>query len=87
MILKILNHYNQPEIVSMRMKLAQKVALCLRVSLALVAACRRSCHAYRITDLASWMSKVVSGMFMLSKWWGMERWAKVRVQNGVRAIV
>ena len=61
--LKISKHYSQPGIVSMRMKLTKKVdhSLCLRASLALVAAHRSSPP----NNLAVWTCEVVSRMFSL----------------------
>ena len=65
------------------MKLTQK--LCLRASLALVAAHRSS---RQITwKLAGWTCKVVSGMFSLGGGRGVDWREKVTVQNCGRALV
>ena len=54
-------------------------------SLALVAA--QKCSRQIRFKKAGWMCKVVSGMFILDSWWGMDWRAKVLGQNCGRALV
>jgi len=67
------------------MKLTQKL-LCLRASLALAAA-HRSSGQITWKKLAGWTCEVVSELFSLGGWWGMDWWEKVTAQNCGRALV
>ena len=70
------------------MKLTQKVD-CFTVfnsSLALVAAHRTS-RQITYKKLDGWTCEVVSEMFSLGGWQGMDCWEKVTVQNCGRALV
>ena len=60
--------------------------LYLRASLALVAA-HRSSRQITWKKLVGWTCKVVSGMFSLGRWQGMEWQENVTVQNCGRALV
>ena len=63
------------------MKLTQKVDhFTVFNTLALVAAHRSSCQI-TLKKLDGWTCEVVSGMFSLGGWQGMDWWEKVTVQN------
>ena len=72
----------------MRTKLTQKVD-CFTVfeSFPSTGCCLQKFLPKRIKKLAGWMCEVVSGMFALGGWQGMDWQDKIIVQNCGRALV
>ena len=81
-----MNDYNQPRIVSTRMKLTQKVYhFTVFENFPTTSSYSLKFPPNKIENLPSWACEViVTGMFTLGGWWGMEWQAKVRVQMVVR---
>ena len=72
----------------MRTKLTQKVDhFTVFKSSPRTSCCSQKFLPNKIEKLAGWMCEVVSGMFTLGGWWGMNWWEKVIVQNCGRALV
>jgi len=77
--------YNRPKIVSTRIKLTEKVdQFTVFESLPSTSYCSQK---FPPNDLAGWTCEVVSGMFSLGEWQGIDWREKVTVQNCGRALV